>query len=97
MARTSCQIVRTACAGDCFPRGREGVYFLLPGWERGRGGVSPCSLKLRFDNRAGTSRSTVSRMLDEVHTAGVVEIVVHYLWKDREDSTGLPVFRPGFL
>ena len=31
--------------------------------------------------RVGTSRSTVSRMLDEARQAGVVEIVVHYPWK----------------
>ena len=31
--------------------------------------------------RVGTSRSTVSRMVQEAREAGVVEIVVHYPWK----------------
>jgi len=31
--------------------------------------------------RVGTSRSTVSRMLQEAQGAGVVEIIVHYPWK----------------
>jgi len=31
--------------------------------------------------RVGTSRSTISRMLDQAREAGVVEIVVHYPWK----------------
>jgi deoxyribonucleoside regulator len=31
--------------------------------------------------RIGTSRSTISRMLDEARDAGVVEIIVHYPWK----------------
>jgi DNA-binding transcriptional regulator LsrR (DeoR family) len=31
--------------------------------------------------RIGTSRSTVSRMLDQAREAGVVEITVHYPWK----------------
>ncbi len=31
--------------------------------------------------RIGTSRSTVSRMLQEAREAGVVEIIVHYPWK----------------
>jgi len=31
--------------------------------------------------RIGTSRSTISRMLDEAREAGVVEITVHYPWK----------------
>jgi DNA-binding transcriptional regulator LsrR (DeoR family) len=32
-------------------------------------------------DRIGTSRSTVSRLLDEARDKGVVEITVHYLWK----------------
>ena len=31
--------------------------------------------------RVGTSRSTISRMLDQAREIGVVEIVVHYPWK----------------
>ena len=31
--------------------------------------------------RAGTSRSTVSRMIQEAREEGVVEIIVHYPWK----------------
>ena len=31
--------------------------------------------------RIGTSRSTVSRMLQEAREAGVIEITIHYPWK----------------
>jgi len=31
--------------------------------------------------RVGTSRSTVSRMIQEAREVGVVEITVHYPWK----------------
>jgi len=45
--------------------------------------------------RVGTSRSTVSRMLDEAREAGVVEIIVHYPWKIVPDLEAALVARFG--
>jgi deoxyribonucleoside regulator len=35
--------------------------------------------------RIGASRSTVSRLLDEARESGIVEIVVHYPWKENSE------------